>query len=200
MTVRVLVAALLLLAATGTACKGKPKPTVGDAAPIGAAGDAAAAPSVRAGEEPSRAECEAAITNMQKVAPAMVPGDAGDIEDCLKLPRALVLCLQTVKTSAEADACVDHAIGPVPNDGGAPPAEDAAAAAPTAAAAEVPRPTPDKCTKMMKHYKTLAGAGDEASESSMLAACTTQLTAAQVDCVIAATDFQDAQACFESPP
>ena len=158
---------LLLLAACSTK---KPAP----AARKPGASDAAV---TSARTAPDRAECEAAVAQMQKVAPELVPGDADDLAECLKLPRTLVLCLQTVTSNADADACVERAAGDTPR----PSRIDAA-----------------QCRRVAAHYAQLVPASerDETTETSMLAACTRQLTPEDAGCVLAARTRADADACL----
>jgi hypothetical protein len=136
-------------------------------------GDAAVADAPAA---PARAECEAAVSNMQKLAPALVPGDKEDVDECMKLPRPLVLCVQKARSSEEADACVDRA-----------------------AAAPAPRASEASCKQMAAHYVSLLPAKerDESSEASMLAACKGRLTPGEVECVLAARTRADAEACLD---
>ena len=138
--------------------------------------DAAVATAVAA-SGPTRAECEAAVANMQQLAPELVPGDADDVTECLKLPRALVLCVQTAKSNADADACVERAAGDTPRP---------------------PRVTAETCRQVAAHYARLvpASARDETTEASMLAACTRQLTPEDAKCVLAARTRADADACL----
>jgi hypothetical protein len=161
--------ALVALAACST--KKQPPPPVHQAVATDAA--ASAAPDA----PPTRPECEAAVTQMQKVAPELVPGDADDVAECLKLPRALVLCLQTATSNAEADGCVERAAGDTP-----PPA----------------RVGVEKCREIAAHYASLVPASerDETTETSMLAACTRQLTPEDAKCVLAARTRADADACL----
>jgi hypothetical protein len=160
-------AALVVLA-----CGKKPEtPPRRDAAPSVA--DAAPADPGR----PSRAECELAVSHMQALAPELVPGDADDLAECLKLPRALVLCVQTAKSNAEADACVERAAGDTPRP---------------------PHVSADQCRQVAAHYAQLVPASerDETTEASMLAACTRQLTPEDAGCVLAARTRADADACL----
>ena len=173
---------VVLVALAGCPTKKKPAPALKDAGvAVTLAGDG--------GGGPTRAECEAAISNMQKLAPTLVPGDAVDLEECLKLPRTLVACLQKVTTSAEADACVDRAatdtFGSAPLPPPPPPVE--------------PRATAEACGKMVAHYRTLLPEAerDETTEASMLAACTRELTPSEADCVLAARALPDIEACLE---
>ncbi len=176
-----LVVVLLALCACGGKKKDAPAAAVaGDAAGAQVPAPAPATQVDGSADVTTRADCELAVSNMQKVAPALVPGDAADVDECLKLPRPLVLCLQTAASSAAADACVDRAAGsPL----------DAAVAA---------RASEETCRKMVAHYRSLLPAGerDDSSEASMLAACSQKLTPDDAKCVLAARTRAEAEACL----
>ena len=61
-------------------------------------------------ETPTAEACEAALTRMRVVMPeSLDPDPATDRADCMSLPTGLVACLATIKTPADAEACVDKA-------------------------------------------------------------------------------------------
>ncbi len=195
----------LVAGAAGTGCSGKKKPAVAAAAGADAgAGAAAATPSAAdpaaAADpgQPTRAECEQAVTAMQKVAPGLVPGDAVDLEDCLKLPRALVLCLHGAKSAEDTNKCVDVAAGEQVAAGGDAPAGGPADPRAPGQPAE-PRASVAECGQMVAHYRSLVPEDerDEAPEAGMLAACTKELTSKDAACVLGARTLEAATTCLD---
>lgn len=96
-------------------------------------------------EPPTDAECDQAIGNMKTFMGDDVPGDAEDKSQCMGLPRPVVRCLQTARSEADVDKCVDsyaaaHAgTPPAP----VPPEQRATEADCRAAMANVKRLVPD---------------------------------------------------------
>ena len=61
-------------------------------------------------EAPTPAACETAIKRMREVMPeALDPDPAVDQADCMQLPKAVVVCLATIATRDDAEACVERA-------------------------------------------------------------------------------------------
>jgi len=61
-----------------------------------------------AGAGPERAACEAAVRHVARLVPGEVTGDEADVQDCLRMPRPVVICLLDAGTARQADECVSR--------------------------------------------------------------------------------------------
>jgi hypothetical protein len=137
---------------------------------------------------PAADDCALAVANMKKVAPDMVEGDDLDREDCLRLPREVVLCLQKVSSEPEAESCVHEYAALHPQDGGPLEAE----AIPPEELA-----TKDDCTKAVAHVKALLPPDEQKDlhVAEMIEECTQVYTKSDAKCILAAKTPQEVDAC-----
>jgi hypothetical protein len=164
-----------ILLAFCAACGGKrddQPATAGKPAEAPADAPAAAAAVI---EAPSDAECDQAIANMKVFMSEEVPGTPEDKANCLRMPRPVVVCLQTAKSVVEADGCRDRY----------------AAAQP---AGIETRPSEDDCRAAMANVQKLVPemSGDPAQ---LVKDCVAMSDPAEVKCIREAKSKEELEKC-----
>lgn len=169
-----------MLAFVLAACGGRvarpaaPQPLVRDPEPQEIAPGSSPAPAC--GEEPggpSQAQCMAIVEHLNQIMPGeMRPDRAADVCDCLQMPAGFIACLETVRSLAEANACVD------------PPMSG---------------PTLAECKQTVAHLKVLDPRfAAESADEEVLTACMDEATRPELDCINSATTRTEIDRC-DSP-
>ncbi len=133
-------------------------------------------------QQPSADECRAAIANLARVTPGSAAD--GDMDECLKLPRAAVQCLAIAKASADVEACVRAHSQSRFGKGGSGPAQPIGA----------PEVTAEECQAAAAAAKKLR---PEVKESvvDLVDECVRSATKGDVKCLTAATTADEAKRC-----
>jgi hypothetical protein len=141
---------------------------------------------------PSDDDCAKAMANLQRVMPGET-ADADEASYCRKMPRAVVECLQTVRSKSEADACVRRAAS-----GAAPSFRPAGSGESVETIGKASAASADDCRRALAHVKEIVPGFT--GEADLLTACIKTATTDDVACLLAAASAGDVRRCGLGDP